>query len=194
MSTFTPFLCPVTTYGTPHFVPLSSSNHASILNNMTADEACRNYWLLESVTIRYAMVLSGTLEVAGDLLLGGMYGTSPINRLLSPTHFTVSFYHSSCGVQSEASIDFSTIYLQENQLYAAAFDLFCYNLIEGIEGSNLLLSFTRSTGSSGQRNSCKTRNFTFLGSSRTAYLNYNSQIWDDIEFNEFSVATTYFET
>ena len=194
MSTFTPFLCPVTPYGTPHFVSLSSNSSSSILSNMTAEELCRNYWLLESVTIHYAMLLSGTLEIVGDLLLGGMYGVRPVARLLSPTHFTSSFYHSSCGVQSEAEIDFSTVYDQGNQRYAAAFDFVSYNLNEGVGGSNLLLAFYRSTGTSGQRNQCKTRSFTFLGSTHTVYLNYNSQIWSssDIELNAFSITTTFF--
>ena len=195
MSRFTPFLCRVTSYGTPDFVPLSLSGKTSILSNMTPEELCRNYWLLESVTIRYKMLLSGTLEVSGDLILGGMYSTVPIRRLLSPTKFTASVYHAFYGVQSNASIDFSTVYQQEDQRYAVPFDFVSYVPDEGLDEGNLLLSFYRSTGANGQRNQCKTRNFTFLDTVQTVYLNYNGQIWPDtdIELSEFSVTTTFFD-
>jgi hypothetical protein len=69
-----------------------------------------------------------------------------------------------------------------------------YANVETVEGSNFLLSFERSAGSDGQRDAYKTKTFSFLGEMRTAYLNYNSQIWADgeIEFDAFSLEPIFY--
>ncbi|MDR3317755.1 MAG: hypothetical protein LBS71_03045 [Puniceicoccales bacterium] len=194
MPTYTPFLCRVTPYGTPFFVSLESSSNTFAIDNLSAEDVCYYYWLLESVTIHYKMTFSGSLEIQNNLLLGGMYGTVPQRRVLDTPSFNGSIFHSSSGVQVEGRIDLSKIYLQPNGLYAIDFKFIIYARSETIDGSNFLLSFYRSIGNSGQRNSYKTQDFSFLGETKTIYLNYNSQIWSEseIELNEFSITTTFF--
>jgi hypothetical protein len=194
MSTYTPFLCPVTPYGTPFFVSLEASSDNFAMNNISAEELCFYYWLLESVTIHYKLIFSGSLEVEGNLVLGGMYGTVPRMRLLDVPNFSGTIFHSASGLQAEGSIDFSTIDCQVDGLYAVNFAFNAYDRIEGIGGSNCLLSFYRSVGSTGQRNSHQSQAVNFLGKRVTIYLNYNNQIWseDEIELNEFSLAATFF--
>jgi hypothetical protein len=194
MSTYTPFLCRVTPYGTPFFVPLEFSSGSFAISNLSAEALCRYYWLLESVTIHYKLIFSGSLEVGTDLSFGGMYGTAPRQRLLTVPSFSGMIFHSSSGVQAEGNVNFSTIYLQESGLYAVNFDLAIYSKAETIGGSNFLVSFQRSIGSSGQRDSYRSRTVNFLGKSVTIYLNYNDQIWgsDKIELDEFSLAATFY--
>jgi hypothetical protein len=194
MSTYTPFLCRVTPYGTPFFVPLEPSSGNFVINNLSAEALCHHYWLLESVTIHYKLTFSGSLEVGTDLLLGGMYGTVPRRRLLAVPSFQGTIFHSSSGVQAEGDIDFSTVYLQENGLHAVNFDFAIYSKVATMPGSNFLVSFDRSIGSSGQRNSYKSQVVNFLGKSVTIYLNYNDQIWngDEIELNEFSLGAVFY--
>ncbi|MDR1906822.1 MAG: hypothetical protein LBQ03_01200 [Puniceicoccales bacterium] len=194
MSTYTPFLCRVTSYGTPFFVPLEISSGSFDIRNLSAEDVCRYYWLLESVTIHYKLTFSGSLEVGSNLLLGGMYGTVPRMRLLSVPNFQGTIFHSSSGVQSEGSIDFSKIYFQGSGPYAVNFDFAIYARVETLAGSNFLVSFHRSAGSSGQRDRYKTQAVNFLGNNFTVYLNYNSAIWtaDEIELNEFSLAATVY--
>jgi hypothetical protein len=195
MPTFTPFLCRVTPYGTPFFVSLEPSSNVFIIGDLSAEDVCRLYWLLESVTINYKLMFSGSLEVRGELAMGGMYGTVPRQRLLGVPNFRGSIFHSSSGVQSESYIDFSKIYFQSNGLYAVAFDFVIYSKIETEGGSNFLVSLYRNSGSSGQRDSYKTKTVNFSGKNFALYLNYNSQIWtaNEIEFNEFSMTTVFYE-
>jgi hypothetical protein len=194
MSTYTPFLCRVTPYGTPFFVSLASSSDSFVIDNLSAEELCHYYWLLESVTIHYKLTFSGSLVVESSLLLGGMYGTVPRRRLLGVPSFSGTIFHSASGVQAEGDIDFSTVYERESGPYAVNFDFAIYSKVETVPGSNFLVSFGRSTGSSGQRNRYKTQVVSFLGRSVTVYLNYNDQIWgsDEIELNEFSLGAVFF--
>ncbi|MDR0740154.1 MAG: hypothetical protein LBF34_00390 [Puniceicoccales bacterium] len=194
MSTYTPFLCRVTPHGTPFFVPLEPSLGGFVINNLPAETLCQYYWLLESVTIHYKLIFSGSLVVEGNLLLGGMYGTVPRQRLLAVPNFSGIIFHSASGVQAEGNVDFSTVYLQENGLYAVDFDFAIYAKVETVAGSNFLVSFQRSVGSSGQRNSYKSQAVNFLGKSVIVYLNYNDQIWssDKIELDEFSLGAVFY--
>jgi hypothetical protein len=166
-----------------------------VIGQLSAEELCRHYWLLESVTIHYKLTFSGSLEVEGNLLLGGMYGRVPRMRLLSVPNFQATIFHSASGVQAEGSVDFSTIYCQGDGLYAINFDCTLYAKMETVAGSNFLVSFHRSEGNSGQRDSYKTRTANFLGKSVTGYLNYNGQIWseDEIQLDEFSLAATFYD-
>ncbi|MDR0418077.1 MAG: hypothetical protein LBH08_01400 [Puniceicoccales bacterium] len=195
MSTYTPFLCHVTPYGTPFFVPLKSSADTFMISNLSAEELCRNYWLLESLTIYYKLIFSGSLEITGNLSLGGMYATAPRMRLLNVPSFQGTIFHSSSGVQADGNVDFSSIYHQSDGLYAVNFDFAIYARVETISGSNFLVSFYRSVGHSSQRNSYKTQTVNFLGKSITVYLNYNDQIWesDEIELAEFSLAAVLYD-
>jgi hypothetical protein len=165
-----------------------------VISDLSAEELCRIYWLLESVTIHYKLIFSGSLEVMGNLPLGGMYGTVPRMRLRNVPSFQGAIFHSASGIQSESNVDLSTIYHQSNGLYAVNFDCVLYAKVETLEGSNFLVSFYRSVGNSGQRNGCKTQTVDFLGRDVTVYLNYNDQIWNEneIELNEFSLGTTFY--
>jgi hypothetical protein len=195
MATYTPFLCRVTPHGTPFFVPIEPSSDFFTIDNLSAEEVCHYYWLLDAVTIDYGMTFSGSLEVLGDLLLGGMYAAAPRLRLLSVPDFSDEIFDSSSGVQAEGMIDFSKIYLQNNGSYAIAFDFVIYAKVETIGSSNFLVSFRRSSGSSGQRDSYKTYATDCFGKSITVYLNYNSQIWaaDEIELSECAMGATFHE-
>ncbi|MDR1366832.1 MAG: hypothetical protein LBJ13_02920 [Puniceicoccales bacterium] len=194
MSTYTPFLCRVTPYGTPFFVPLEFSSGTFVINNLSAEELCRNYWLLESLTIHYKLIFSGSLEVTGNLLLGGMYATAPRMRLLNVPSFQGTIFHSASGVQTDGNVDFSTIYYQSDGPYAVNFDFAIYARVETLSGSNFLVSFHRSAGHSGQRSSYKAQTVNFLEKSVTIYLNYNDQIWksNEIELAEFSLAAAFY--
>ncbi|MDR1591073.1 MAG: hypothetical protein LBR92_03715 [Puniceicoccales bacterium] len=194
MSTYTPFLCRVTPYGTPFFVPLEVSSGSFVINNLSAAELCQYYWLLESVTIHYKMLFYGSVVISTDLSLGGMYATQPRQRILGVPSFLGTIFHESVGIQASSNIDFSTIYLQGSGLYAVDFDFTIYTRIETLAGSNFLVSFYRSVGSNGQRNSYKTQTVNFLGESITVYLNYNDQNFDsdEIELTEFSLAATFY--
>ncbi|MDR1434888.1 MAG: hypothetical protein LBI77_00585 [Puniceicoccales bacterium] len=195
MATYTPFLCRVTPHGTPFFVPIEPSSDVFVIDNLSAEEVCRYYWLLNAVTIDYRMTFNGSLEVLGDLLLGGMYAAAPRMRLLSVPDFSNEIFDSSSGVQSEGIVDFSKIYLQNSGSYALVFDFIIYARVETVGGSNFLVSFHRSPGSSGQRDSYKTYTTDCFGKNITIYLNYNSQIWatDEIELNECSMVATFYE-
>jgi hypothetical protein len=185
----------VTPYGVPFFVPLEFSSGNFVIDQLSAEELCHYYWLLESVMIHYKLTFSGSLEVEGNLLLGGMYGRVPRMRLLSVPNFQATIFHSASGVQGEGSVDFSTIYCQNGGLYAVNFDCVLYAKVETVAGSNFLVSFHRSVGSSGQRDSYKTQAVNFLGKSVTVYLNYNGQVWsgDEIELDEFSLGATFYD-
>jgi hypothetical protein len=115
-------------------------------------------------------------------------------RLLSVPSFQGTIFHSASGVQAEGNVDFSTVYLQENGLYGVDFNFAIYSRVETLAGSNFLVSFQRSIGSSGQRSSYKSQTVNFLGKSVTIYLNYNDQIWnsDEIELDEISVTTVFY--
>ncbi|MDE6576476.1 MAG: hypothetical protein K2L24_03745 [Opitutales bacterium] len=196
MTRFTPFLCRVTPYGTPFFVPLvTNGGITSILSGLDADSLCRCYWLLERVDIRYQMTFSGSIVLENELSIGGMYATPPIRRLLGVPELNASMIHALYGVYSEGKIDFSTVYAQADQQYAVRFDFTVCNADEPKEESNFLLSLYRSAGASDRRNRCKTRNFSFLGKTYTAYLNYNSSVWadTDISLDSFSLQTVFFE-
>lgn len=165
-----------------------------MINNLSAETLCQCYWLLESVTIHYKLIFSGSLVVEDNLLLGGIYGTVPRRRLLDVPNFSGTIFHSASGVQAEGNVDFSTVYQQSNGLYAVDFDFAIYAKVETIGGSNFLVSFQRSTGSDGQRNDYESQTINFLGKNVTVYLNYNNQIWssDEIELDEFSVTTVFY--
>ncbi|MDR2806588.1 MAG: hypothetical protein LBB11_00300 [Puniceicoccales bacterium] len=194
MSTYTPFLCRVTPYGTPFFVPEASSTNPWIIDNLSAQDVCRYYWLLEWVSIAYKMTFSGSFEVQSNLSLGGMYTSVPRMRIIAPPQFSGSIFQPSSGIITEGKIDFSKIYLQEGGQYAIDFTFNAYSRDEGIGGSDFLLSFYRSVGDIGQRDSYKSQTVDFSGKSVTVYLNYNSQIWpeDEIELNSFSLSASFF--
>jgi hypothetical protein len=194
MSTYTPFLCPVAPHGTPFFVPLEESSDAFFMHDLAAADVCRCYWLLESVTIHYKMTFYGSLEVQGNLLLGGIYAPVPRQRLVAVPSFYASQFLSSLGVQAVGNLDFSKVYLQENGKLAFQFSVAVYARDETVAGSNFLLSFERSMGSGGQRDAYKAKAFDFFGETRTAHLNYNRQIWSDgeVAFDEFSLTPVFY--
>jgi hypothetical protein len=193
MLTYTPFLCSVTPYGTPFFVSQEPALGSFVINNLTAEEICRYYWLLESVMIHYKFTFNGSMEIQDSFVLGGA-NTEPQWRILSVPSYYSSILNGSFGIRAESSIDFSTVYLQENGLYAINFNFAIYNDIETVAGSSLLISFYRSVGNSGQRNAYKSLSANFLGKNLTAYLNYDNRVWDssEIEFNEISLETTFY--
>lgn len=196
MTRFTPFLCRVTPYGTPFFVPLvSDGGISSIFSSLDAKTLCRYYWLLERVDIHYQLTFSGSIVLDDELSIGGMYATLPIRRLLSVPEFEASQIHALYGVRSTGKIDFSNVYAQNEQQYAVRFDFAVYNADEKESESDFLLSFHRSAGLNDRRDRCKTRNFRFLDQTYTVYLNYSSAVWSDTEISldYCSLQTVFFE-
>jgi hypothetical protein len=87
------------------------------------------------------------------------------------------------------------VYVQADGQLALAFNFAAYSRVETMGGSQFLLSLERSEGDDGQRNAYKTKAFNIFGESRTAYLNYNNEIWSDsgVALHEFSMAAEFYE-
>jgi hypothetical protein len=194
MATFTPFFCRVTPYGTPHFVPLESSSHTFILNNLSAQEVCHYYWLLHKLVFYYKLTFSGSLVVEKYLSMGTTT-IVPRNRLISVPAFSGSLFDSSTGIIWNGAINFSKIYLQDDGQYAIDLQFAAYNQTEGLGESHFLLSFGRSLGDSGQRDAYQSTVIDFMGKNISVYLNYNSQIWSgtSIALNDFSLTATFYD-
>ncbi|MDR0590798.1 MAG: hypothetical protein LBG09_03040 [Puniceicoccales bacterium] len=193
MSTYTPFFCRVAAHGTPFFVPLEASSNTFFIRDLAAADVCHYYWLLESVTIAYKMTFEG-LVVQGNLFLGS-YAPVPRQRLLAVPPFYASQFLSSYGIQTVGELNFSKVYLQEDGQLALAFNFTAYSRDETVGGSQFLLCLERSEGDNGQRNAYKTKAFNIFGGGKTAYLNYNNQIWGDsgVALNEFSMAAVFYD-
>ncbi|MDR1303321.1 MAG: hypothetical protein LBJ81_01725, partial [Puniceicoccales bacterium] len=130
----------------------------------------------------------------GNLFLGS-YAPVPRQRLLAVPPFYASQFLSSYGIQVAGELDFSQVYLQTDGQLALAFNFAAYSRVETVGGSQFLLSLERSEGDDGQRNAYKTKAFSVFGGGRTAYLNYNNEIWSDsgVALNEFSMATAFYD-
>lgn len=194
MTIFRPFLCRVTPYGTPFFIGLREQKIESVLRGLSGAEVCRYYWLLEKLSIHYRVTVDGSITIEDTLTLGGIYGIAPIYRLLREPDFSGSVFDDSTGMYAEAKIDFSAIYKDEDG-YTIPFTFACYIQEEGLDEGIFLISLERSEGIYEQRDSYKTRTFSFAGKESNVYLNYSSELWSEseIEFEAFDISATFFQ-
>lgn len=176
------FLCRVSFAGVPHTMQHIASVGAANIFPLSPKDACRIYWLLQSIRIRYQYTING-IAVARDFTISS--SMIPKNRLLSPAIFYTTEYDSNTQTAYMAQLDLQKIYYDPSNNGHVGFN-FTLSEADNFGIMNLCLQPL-----SNMKN--LSRSFSLAGKTMTAYLNYNSSMVSSATFHNISIEETYYQ-
>ena len=188
---FEEFVCRVAESGVPHEVEHIPGIAHGPLKDLSGEEMCQWYWLLKYFYINLRIEIDKTIIIFDNAKLGDEILYVPRSRVAKRPEFLRNYIDSMYGLRHKFSIDFSKIYFTDEKKFSVDFTCEIFDSNTSRDDSSILLSFERDVGSF--RDLYISREFEFLGTTHTVYLNYQSGIWSDINFESFSIDYDFWE-
>ena len=176
-----PFLSRVSYAGVPHTLPHSSDISQATLYPLSPKEACRLYWMVATVTIRYAYTLNG-VSISREIPLSTT--VEPRERLIAPATLYQSQYDSVTQSSYLGSLDLTTVYFDPQNLSSVGFKF----SINETEYMNLFSISMSSVSGMGQIS----KTFDFMGHVFSLYLCYNSQLVTSASLDPIEVEIQFY--
>lgn len=188
---FENFLCRVANSGVPHEIEHVYGIPPGVIINLTAKEMCQLYWLLQYVYIDLRVELDSSIIIFDNAKLGDEILFPPRTRIVKVPEFRRNYTDSMYSLCHNFEIDFSKIYFSDDDKFSVDFRCEIYDSGTSREESSILLSFARDAGNC--RDLYISREFEFFGEMHTVYLNYQSGLWNEVNFTVFNISNTLWE-